>query len=140
MKSLGKKLLIMVTVFGLLIGSMSIPVKADAKNSYWLSGVSKVAGGNMKMYYKGNTISITGKVKKAASQEKVYDAAEKKCSYSLKVAPKCKVVLVEAGNVQIITYKKWAKENGYQPGDAVRCIEGTLNVKGKKIVRIQFSA
>ena len=31
----------------------------------------------MNMYYKGNTIVLKGKIKKSASQEKVYDAAEK---------------------------------------------------------------
>lgn len=140
MKISAKKLLIMVTAFCLLLNTVSVPSRAAAKNSYWLYGVSKAAGGNMKMYYEGNSISIKGKVRKAASEKKVYDAAEKNRSYSLKVAANCKVVLVEADNVQTTAYKKWAKENGYQKGDMILFLGGTLEVTGKKIVKIIFSA
>lgn len=140
MKALGKKFAIIVSVSALLLGAVSMPQKADAKNTYWLSGISKDAGGNMKMYYKGNAISIKGKARKAATQKKVYDAAEKQYSLSLKVAPNCKVIFVEAENVQTIPYKNWAKNNGYQTGDTVPYIEATLKVVGKKIVKISFSA
>lgn len=59
------------------MGVFAISGQAGAKNAYWLSGVSKAAGGQMNMYYKGNTIVLKGKIKKSASWEKVYDAAEK---------------------------------------------------------------
>ncbi len=109
------------------------------KDTYWLSGVSKAAGGHMNMYYKGNTIIIKGKVRKAASKNKVFDAAEKKGIYILKVAKSCKVTYVEAKNNQTMTYKKWAKNNGYKKGDKVNCIEATFKVEGNKIMRIYFS-
>lgn len=142
MKISGKKFAIMVTLFALLLGTMYMPLKAEAKNSYWLSGVSKAAGGAMKMYYKGNTntISVKGKVRKSTSPKKVYEAAEKEYSCSLKVAANCKVVLVEAENVQTTSYQKWVKDNGYQAGDKIRFIAVTLKVQGKKIVKISFSA
>lgn len=135
-----KKIMVFVTVYSLFFGVFAISGQAGAKNAYWLSGVSKAAGGQMNMYYKGNTIVLKGKIKKSASWEKVYDAAEKKCSYSLKIADNCKVTLVEAENNQTMAYKKWAKGNGYKKGDKVNCIEATFKVEGKKIVRIYFSA
>lgn len=140
MKNFVKKLLILVTVSSLVVGAFAIPVKADAKNTYWLSGVSKAAGGHMNMYYKGNTIVLKGKFRKSASRNKIYDVAEKKYSYSLKVADNCKVTFVEAENNETITYKKWAKNSGYKNGDKISCIEATLKVEGKKIVKIFFSA
>lgn len=140
MKDFVKKLMLWVTIASLFVGVFAISTKTNAKNTYWLSGVSKAAGGKMKMYYKGNTIVLKGKVRKSVSRSKIYDVSEKKCSCSLKVAKNCKVILVEADNNQTMTYKKWAKNLGYKNGDEVTCIEATLKVEGKKIVRIYFSA
>ena len=140
MKYFVKKLMLLVMISSLFVGVFAISVKTDAKNTYWLSGVSKAADGSMRMYYKGNTIVLKGKVRKSVSRNKIYDVPEKKCSYSLKVASNCKVIYVEAENNQTMTYKKWAKNNGYKNGDEVTCIEATLKVEGKKIVRIYFSA
>ena len=140
MKYFVKKLMLLVMISSLFVGVCAISVKTDAKNMYWLSGVSKAADGSMRMYYKGNTIVLKGKVRKSVSRNKIYDVPEKKCSYLLKVASNCKVTYVEAENNQTMTYKKWAKNNGYKNGDEVTCIEATLKVEGKKIVRIYFSA
>ena len=140
MKYFVKKLMLLVMISSLFVGVFAISAKTDAKNTYWLSGVSKAADGSMRMYYKGNTIVLKGKVRKSVSRNKIYDVPEKKCSYSLKVASNCKVTYVEAENNQTMTYKKWAKNNGYKNGDEVTCIEATLKVEGKKIVRIYFSA
>lgn len=140
MKNAAKKMMVMVVVFSLLAGVLSIPKQAEAKDTYWLMGISKAAGGYMKMYYKGNKIELKGKVRKSNSKNKLYDAADKKCSYTLKVADNCKVTLVEAENNQTMSYKKWAKNNGYKKGDAVSCIEANFKVEGKKITKILFSA
>lgn len=140
MKNMKKKILSVVMVFSLLAGVLSMPVQAGAKDTYWLMGISKAAGGYMKMYYKGNKIALKGKVRKADSQDKLYDAKDKKASYNLKVADNCKVTLVEAENNQTMTYKKWAKNNGYKKGDPVSCIEADIKVEGKKITRIYFGA
>lgn len=110
MKNLGKKAVIAAAVFGLLSGTVPTPPTAAAKDSYWLYGISKAAGGKMTMYYKGNIISIKGKIRKAASRKKVGDAVERACSYSLKVADNCKVDSLETTSVQTVTYKKWKKE------------------------------
>lgn len=140
MRNAAKKMMATLIVFSLLAGVLSIPTQAEAKDTYWLMGVSKAAGGYMKMYYKGNKIELKGKVKKSNSKNKLYDAPDKKCSYTLKVADNCKVTLVEAENNQTMSYKKWAKNIGYKKGDAVSCIEADFKVEGKKITRIWFSA
>lgn len=140
MKNAAKKIMMVVVVLSLLAGVLSMPAQADAKDTYWMMGVSKAAGGDMKMYYKGDKIVLKGKMKKSTSKNKLYDAKDKKCSCTLKVADNCKVTFVEAENVQTITYKKWVKDIGYKKGDAVSCIEADFKVVGKKITRILFSA
>ncbi len=140
MKNIKKKILSVVMVFSLLAGVLSMPAQAGAKDTYWLVGVSKAAGGYMKMYYKGNKIALKGKVKKAASQDKIDDVKDKKVSYNLKVADNCKVTFVEAENTYTMTYKKWAKDNRYKKGDPVSCIAADIKVEGKKITRIYFGA
>lgn len=140
MKYLEKKAITAAIVCSLLIGVLSISVCSDAKSTYWLSGVSELADGHMKMYYKGSTITLKGKIKKSASRKNVYDATEKKYSCSLKVANNCKVTLVEADNNQTMTYKKWAKGNNYKKGAKVSFIEATFKIDGGKITRIYFSA
>lgn len=140
MRDIGKKMLAAVIAFGLLVGTISMQVQADAKTVYWLSGVSKAADGHTRMYYKGNTIVLKGKARKSASRDKVYDAAEKKCSYSLRVAGNCKVIFIEAENKETVPYKTWAKGNGYKNGDEFLYICVTLKVEDKKITKIYFSS
>lgn len=123
-----------------MIASLSaLPAHAAAKN-YWLTGVSKPAGGKLRMYYKEDAISIKGSSRRASSEANVYDAKEKKRSCSLKVSGKCKVILVEAENVQTLSYQDWAKNQDYQNGSEISFISATLKIKNNKIVKIYFSA
>lgn len=147
MKNFVKKLVVLITTFSLLAVMSIIPVQAGAKSTYWLTGISKQAGGNMRMYYKVNTITLQGKIRRSDSIDTVSDAAEKKSSYKLKVAKNCKVHLIEAENDQVITYGQWAKNDGYKDtadkkgkGKEATFISATFKVKGKKIVEISFSA
>lgn len=140
MKNTGRKLIVAFIIMSLVMGALAVPAQLEAKSQYWLMGVSKAAGGNMKMYYKGNTIWLKGKLRKSTSRIKLFDVAEKKCTYKLKVAGNCKVTLVEAENNQTMSYKKWVKNNGLKKGDEVSCIEADFKVVGKKITRIYFSA
>ena len=140
MRHMVKKIVMVMMVFSLLAGVLSMPIRSEAKSTYWLVGVSRPAGGNLRMYYKGNTIILKGKAKKSASRDTVYDAAEKKCSCTLKAAGNCKVTFVEADNNRTVTYKKWAKDMGYKKGAEVSFIEATFKVSGGKITRIYFSA
>ncbi len=140
MKKITKKSVALLLTFALLSGALSLPARAETKNSYWLAGLSRAAGGRMRMYYKGNTIVLKGKVRRSTSRNKLYNVPEKKSSYTLKVAGSCKVTLVEAENNQTMTYKKWAKNNKYKKGAEVSCIEASFKVEGGKIKKIFFSA
>lgn len=143
MKNFIKKLIVLITTFSLLTAILIAPTKASAKNTYWLTGVSKAAGGTVRMYYSGNTIKLQGKIKKAASENKVYDAVEKKSSYKLKIKDNCKITFIESENTQTITYGQWRKNNGYKDNNEISLlafISVTLKVEGKKIKRIYFSA
>lgn len=140
MKNIMKKTTAVLMTFALLASVLSIPGRAEAKSSFWLSGVSRVAGGNMRMYYKGNTIVLKGKIRRSAARNKLANAPEKKCSYTLKVAGSCKVTLIEAQNNQTTTYKKWAKDKKWKKGTEVSCIAASFQVEGGKIKRIFFSA
>lgn len=123
------------------LNNVSYTLDAPKENSsYWLQGGSKAAGGNMRMYYKGNKIELKGKTSKAASRSKLNDASEKKKSYNLQVADDCKVFLVEFENTQTQTYKEWVKANKYKNGDEVSCIQAVFEIKDGKIRRIFFSA
>ena len=56
----------------------------------------------MNMYYKGNTIVLKGKIKKSASWEKVYDAAEKNYAIAVQM-----VKGISVGDVFSIWYFFW---------------------------------
>lgn len=136
MKSFIKKLTVFATTLSLLAATLVLPIQASAKNTYWLAGISKGAGGNMRMFCTENTITVKGKIKKSASPKKLDDVAEKKLSYKLKVAKNCTVHFFEAENEEIITYKQWAKKESKEVG----FISSVLKVKNNKVVRIGFSA
>ncbi len=140
MKTYKKNLIIIAVIFSLLAGITAGTAQAYAKSSYWLYGVSVKAGGRADMYYNGNKITLKGKIRKSASQKKLYDTEEKKGKYTLKVASNCKVVLEEAENIQTIQFKQWAADAGYKKGDKVTFISAAVKVEGKKVTKIIFSA
>lgn len=59
MKQFTKSLTAFAIICTMLFGVLSAPAQAAAKKTYWLSGVSKLADGYMRMYFKNeNTIII----------------------------------------------------------------------------------
>lgn len=140
MKKPLKNIIAAAIVFCMMVNVLAVSVLADTKSSYWLTGISKAAGGQMKMYYKEDTLVLKGKFKRSSSRDKLQDAEEKKRSYSLKIADNCKVTFTEADNVQTISCKEWIESRGYKKGDEVSFISVELKIKNKKITRINFSA
>lgn len=140
MRNITKKWMIAVVVVSMVLGMYSVSSKTEAKGKYWLSGVSKPAGGTMRMYYKGNAVLIRGKVAIADIATRKSKALLQKSSYKYQVAKKCKVYLYEADNVTSYSYKKWAKMRGYKRNDEISFIWVSLKVEGKKITRIEFSS
>lgn len=141
MKQITKQLTALAVVCIMIFYAFAVPVQADAKNTYWLSGISKMADGSMRMYYKNkNTIVIKGKQKKASTQSRLEDAAEKKGTYSLKAAANCKVIQIEAEKNEVFDYAEWVENMEFQNGDEIPFICASCKVKNKKIVKIYFSA
>lgn len=140
MRTSKKGVIVIAIIFGIFAGIAAGTAHTYAKNSSWLYGVSVKSGGNMDMYYNGNKITLKGKARKASSEKKVYDADEKKCKYTLKIAGNCKVVLEEAENVQILKFKKWLADAGYKKGDKITFISAVLKMEDGKVTKIIFSA
>lgn len=141
MRLLTKKQMLFAVVCILLFSTLSVSTQAASKKTYWLSGVSKAAGGTLQMYYKNKTsIILKGGVKKYFSSDNLPDAKEKKVSYTRKIDDSCKVLLIEADQVETMTYAEWAAGLDYKNGDEISFIGTEIKVKNKKIVQISFSA
>lgn len=133
--------LLSVTLMALLFAVLiSIPVSAKSKTTCWITGISKMADGQMQMYYKGDSIQIKGKARKSASEETVYDAPLKKYSRAFKIADNCSVILQEAENDQTVPYEEWLKNQALENGDEISFISAKIRVKNNKIIKIYFSA
>lgn len=139
MKKEAKWTNIALVILCMTVTICSVSVKAEAKDRFWLSGISKPAGGSMTMYYKGNALLLKGEISVADSRKKAkYILDKPSCQY--RIAKKCKVFLYEAENVTSYPYKKWVKIHGYKKNDKITFISADLKVEGKKITRIEFSA
>lgn len=141
MKKAAKQFMVLAVIAGIMVSTFAMTVRAGSKSSYWLTGISKAADGNLQMYYKSDTvIQLKGKARKAGARNKVYDAKEKKYSAALKVADSCKVILQEAENEQVMPYDEWTESREYKKGSEITFISATVKVRNHKIVRIYFSA
>lgn len=140
MKISKKGFIALAVVLSILAGITAITAQPQAKGGYWLNGISKEAGGGMALYYKGGKFVLKGKIRKASSEKAVYSVKAKKGSYKLKIANNCRVILDEAGNRQVVSFKNWIKDNEYKDGDKISFISATLKVENKKVTRICFSA
>lgn len=141
MKHLMKQITAAVIICIVICSVLALPVQAGTKNTYWMSGVSRAAEGSTELKLKNkNTIIFSGNIRKYSGRNAADDAEEIEGSYSLKVAGRCKVVLVEADNNQTWSYSKWLREFGYKKGDEISYISTEIKVKNNKIIRIYFSA
>lgn len=144
METITKRLLAIAILVSMAV-SYTVSAQAAVTGKYWLAGVSKKAGGQMRMYYGENhagtvTITLKGKMKKSKSQNTVYGAKEKKRSLTLKVADNCKVVFIESTEPETVDFKEWAQWHAYENGGEISFIASEVLVKDKKISRICFSA
>ena len=138
MKKIAKRMLTVVMMCALLCSSIAIATRAEAKSTYWISGLSKNAGGHSEMYFKGKKIVITGKLKVGKNVETLWYQKEKKATYTLSVADNCKVSHIEADNVDIIKFSVWKKN--LKNCKRIPYIQADLKVVNNKLVRISFSA
>lgn len=135
-----KQIVLAAIIFSITIG-VPTQVQAKEKNSYWLTGVSKEADGQLQMYYQKDSILLKGKAKKSESKDQLEDTKLKKIQDTLKVANTCKVVFIEADETTTCAYQDWVKDSrDYKEGDRISFISASIKVKNKKIVKIIFSA
>lgn len=140
MKKIVRQLVLAAAMFSMILGLFT-PVQAKEKNSYWLTGVSKDAGGQLRMYYQKDAVLLKGKARKSASEKNLYDAELKKIRQKLKIADTCKICFIEADNNTTTSYQDWLKTScEYQEGDDMSFISVSIKVKNKKIVKFIFSA
>ncbi len=139
MKKFAKQLLLAAMVCSLALG-LATQVQAKS-SSYWITGISKGAGGQLQMYYQDGSILLKGKAKKSATQSTLQNTKPKKIQKAFKVADNCKIVFVEAEETATSAYKDWLKVScEYKEGDEMSFISVDIKVKDKKIVKIIFSA
>lgn len=135
-----KGIIALAVVLSIMAGIAAMPVYSYARGGYWLNGISKEAGGGMALHYKEGRFILKGRIKKASSEKEVYKVKDKKSQYKLKIADNCRIILDEADNEQIVSFKNWIKDNEYKDGDKISFISATFKVENKKVTRICFSA
>lgn len=132
--------LLTAMIFSITMGLFT-PLQAKGKNNYWLTGISKDAGGQLQMLYQKDSILLKGKAKKSVSKNHLNDVKSKKIQKTLKVADTCKISFVEAEETSPSDYKDWVKVScSYKEGDCMSFIAVEIKVKNNKIVKIIFSA
>ena len=140
MKKIAKQFVAAVVMFSLIL-VLFTQIQAKEKNSYWITGVSKDAGGQLRMYYQKDAVLLKGKAGKSVSEKNLYDAKLKKISKTLKIADTCKISFIEAENNITVSYQDWLKTScEYQEGDEMSFISISIKVKNKKIVKFIYSA